>query len=57
MHRNMLPFEWRELRRYGLSTTALRLLLLRLQQGRSLRRADGVIFLTRHAEGRVREKG
>jgi glycosyltransferase involved in cell wall biosynthesis len=55
MHRNMLPFEWRELRRYGLSTTALRLLLLRVQQSRSLRRADGVIFLTRHAEGRVRE--
>jgi glycosyltransferase involved in cell wall biosynthesis len=55
MHRNMLPFDLRELARYGLSATTARLLLLRVQQGRSLRRADGVIFLTELAERRVRE--
>jgi len=49
MSRNMLPFEWPELRRYGLSWMTLRLLLLRLGQGRSFRRADGLIFLTEYA--------
>lgn len=50
MCRNMLPFEWRELRRYGWSMTTLRLLLLRFAQSRAFRRADGVIFLTRYAQ-------
>jgi glycosyltransferase involved in cell wall biosynthesis len=49
MSRNMLPFEWRELRRFGLSSTALKLLLLRFTQSSSFRRADGTIFLTRYA--------
>src|SRR5262249_2447943 len=49
MCRNMLPFEWRELLRYGCSWMTLRLLLLRLGQGLTFRRADGVIFLTRYA--------
>lgn len=53
MSRNMLPFEWRELRRYGLSWTAIRLALLRLAQARTYRRADGLIFLTRYARERV----
>lgn len=49
MSRNMLPFEWRELRRYGWSSLALKLLLLRWVQSRTFRRADGVIFLTEYA--------
>ncbi len=49
MSRNLLPFEWRELRRYGASSTALRLLLLRFVQARTFKRADGVVFLTRYA--------
>ena len=49
MSRNLLPFEWRELRRSGWSFTTARLLLLRLSQTRTLRRADGVIFLTDYA--------
>jgi glycosyltransferase involved in cell wall biosynthesis len=61
MSRNMLPFEWTELRRYGLSPTALRLLLLRFGQARTFRRADGMIFLTQYAkqavEASVRLKG
>ncbi len=55
MSRNLLPFEWRELRRYGISATSLRLLLLRWSQSLSFRRADGVIFLTRYAEKTVLE--
>lgn len=50
MSRNSLPFEGRELARYGVSVTTLRLLMLRLSQSRTFRRADGVIFLTRYAE-------
>lgn len=49
MSRNLLPFEWRELRRFGWSWMTLKLLLLRFFQTRTLRRADGVIFLTDYA--------
>ena len=46
---NLLPFEWRELRRFGWSWRTLKLLLLRLIQGRTFHHADGLIFLTRYA--------
>jgi glycosyltransferase involved in cell wall biosynthesis len=49
MSRNLLPFEWRELRRYAPSPMLFRLLLLRWAQSRSFRNAHGVIFLTRYA--------
>jgi glycosyltransferase involved in cell wall biosynthesis len=49
MSRNMLPFDWKELRRFGFSWVALKLLLLRWNQAYSFRRADGTIFLTRYA--------
>lgn len=49
MSRNMLPFEYPELFRYGFSSVTLRLLLLRWGQARTFRRADGVIFLTEYA--------
>ena len=53
MSRNMLPFEWRELKRYGWSILALKLLLLRLTQSRSYRKVDGLIFLTDYARQAV----
>ncbi len=49
MSRNLLPFEWSELARFGWSWLALKLCLLRVAQTRTLRHADGVIFLTRYA--------
>ena len=49
MSRDMLSYEPGEIERFGLSKARLRLELLRLLQNRSLRRADGAIFLTRHA--------
>jgi glycosyltransferase involved in cell wall biosynthesis len=49
MSRNMLPFEWRELRRYGWSWMSLKLSILRFTQSRTFRRANGLIFLTRYA--------
>lgn len=49
MSRNMLPFEWRELGRFGFSLTTLKLALLRWNQSVSFKRADGTVFLTRYA--------
>src|ERR1700733_4993398 len=53
MSRNMLPFEFAELRRFGISRETIRLLLLRSTQARSFKAADGVIFLTRYAHDAV----
>jgi glycosyltransferase involved in cell wall biosynthesis len=53
MSQNMLPFEWRETRRYGCSKYTLKWILLRLVQSRSFRNADGVIFLTGYARSAV----
>ena len=50
MSRNMLPFEWTELRRYGWSVLTLKLLLLRWVQSRTFHRIDGLIFLTEYAK-------
>lgn len=53
MSQNILPFEWRELRRYGFSLPMLKLILLRYTQSLSFRRAEGVIFLTDYARQSV----
>ena len=53
MSRNMLPFEWREMRRYGVSLMFLKLLLLRIVQSHTYRRADGLIFLSQFARETV----
>lgn len=53
MSRNLLPFQWREMRRYGFSLVVFKLLLLRLSQSRTFRRADGLIFLTQYAKNAV----
>jgi len=49
MSRNMVPFEWRELLRFGFSVQTVKMILLRWTQSRSLQRADGVIFLNEYA--------
>lgn len=53
MSRNMLPFESRERARYGLTVARLRLEVLKILQGRSFKRANGVIFLTDYARREV----
>ena len=53
LSQNLLPFEWPELRRYGWASFTLKLLLLRLTQSQSFRKADGVIFLTEYARQTV----
>jgi glycosyltransferase involved in cell wall biosynthesis len=53
MSQNMLPFEWQELKRFGLSIMTLKLLLLRATQSKTFKKADGVIFLSNHAKNGV----
>jgi glycosyltransferase involved in cell wall biosynthesis len=53
MCRNMLPFDWREIRRYGVSLQTVRFMLLRWTQSRSFRHASGTIFLTEFARRAV----
>lgn len=45
---NLLPFEPREIARYGASRTTMRFLLWRRRMIRDLREAAGVIFLSEH---------
>lgn len=49
MSRNLLPFEWREMARYGLSVLTLKWIVLRWAQSKSFQNADGLIFLTEYA--------
>ena len=53
MSRNLLPFDWGEIARYGLSWLTAKLSLLRLTQSVTFRRADGIIFLTQFAKEAV----
>lgn len=54
MSQNMLPFEPDEAIRFGRwSWMRLKMLLLRHSQGRSFKKADGLIFLTQYARERV----
>ena len=50
MSQNLLPFETKELRRYGWTFFTLKLLFLRLTQSHSFRKSNGVIFLTKYAQ-------
>ena len=55
LSQNLLPFEWKELRRFGWSAMTLKLILLRFTQSRTFRKAAGLIFLTHYAENAVRQ--
>ncbi len=53
LSQNLLPFELKELLRYGFSLKAIKLLLLRWTQSKTFRTANGVIFLTKYAKNTV----
>lgn len=55
MSQNLLPFESREYKRYGLSLKRLKLLLIKYFQGHSFRNSKGVIFLTEHAKETIQK--
>lgn len=49
MSQNMLPFEWKELSRFGFSLLTMKLLILRYTQSNTFKKSNGVIFLTNYA--------
>jgi len=53
MNQNLIPFEWKEIFRYGLSFTTFKLFLLRYVHAKTFTSIDGIIFLTEHARSRV----
>ena len=53
MSQNLLPFDWREMRRDAKIFNLLRLLFLRVLQSELFTKADGVIFLTSFARNAV----
>ena len=55
MSRNLLPYDPAERRRFGVSWMRAKLCLLRVSQTKSLRDADGVIFLSEYASWAVRQ--
>lgn len=56
MSQNLLPFEPREIRRYGLSARAAKLTALRIVQAWSFRRADGLVCLTHYGRQAVEQR-
>ena len=56
MSRNMLPFEKKEMLRYGFSFKTLKLYILRLVQKKSFKDVNGLIFLTDYAMRRITEQ-
>ena len=53
MNQNLIPFELKEIFRYGFSFSTLKFLLLRLSQSNSFKNADGTIFLSEFSKERV----
>ena len=45
MFRSLLPFDWKELKRYGLSFFTLKQVILRIAQTKSFKSSDGLICL------------
>ena len=55
MSRNMLPFEFNEMCRFGFSWMLLKIYLLRAVQIRTFRKASGLIFLSEYAREKTLE--
>lgn len=56
MSRNMLPFEFAELKRYGWSLFTFKMLILRITQSHSYGIVTGLIFLTEYARESILSK-
>ncbi|PKM92591.1 MAG: hypothetical protein CVU80_02560, partial [Elusimicrobia bacterium HGW-Elusimicrobia-4] len=56
MSQNLIPFQWKEIRRYGISWMFLRNVLLYWSQKQTFQVADGLIFLTHYAQDVVMKK-
>ena len=50
MHQNLLPFETKEIMRYGLSINSLKFLFLRVIQTKSFINSDAIIYLSEYSK-------
>ncbi|WP_061249397.1 glycosyltransferase family 4 protein [Leptospira alstonii] len=55
INQNLLPFEWKEMKRYGLSWQLIRNIILYFLQSSTFCKAEGVIFLTEYAKDSVQK--
>lgn len=46
MNQNLLPFEWREIRKYGISLRTLKFIVLHAMQKATIQKANGTIYLS-----------
>jgi len=53
MSRNILPFDYCEVMRYGISFSSLKFILLRFVQSRTFMNSDGLIFLNEYARKKI----
>ena len=53
MSQNLLPFDWQQIFRYGLTLFTFKLILLRFVQSKTFRKSTGVVFLTNFARNEV----
>ena len=56
MSQNLLPFEWKELSRYGVSKMFFKMIFLKITQTHTFTKANGVIFLTSYAQEIVKKQ-
>ncbi len=54
MSQNLLPFDWSEARRYGMSLKLLKLMMIRRSQASAFREANSLIYLSAHAAQTIR---
>jgi glycosyltransferase involved in cell wall biosynthesis len=57
MFRSLLPFDWKELKRYGLSFFTLKQVILRIAQTKSFKSSDGLICLNSYASNILDKRG
>ena len=50
MHQNQLPFELKEIARYGISLMTFKLIILRISQTISFKKSNGIIFLSKYSQ-------
>ena len=53
MNQNLLPFEFKEIKRFGFSFQFFKFIILRLLQSITNKKSSGIIFLTQYAKNKV----
>ena len=54
MNQNLLPFDWEILKKFGLCFFLIKMIILRWTQTWSIKKSNGIIFLSEYAEKKVK---